>query len=83
MSTIDRQRLKKLLSERRLSIRKGWVRCKHGIVLKRGAKVVGTCFECPPPMVAVPKTVCASGIMVGKETYFDMSLSEYQDRGVV
>jgi hypothetical protein len=35
-------------------VAKGWLRCKHGVVLKRGKTVVGKCLECPPEIVAPP-----------------------------
>lgn len=30
-----------------ITYKKGWLRCKHGILLKRGKKVIGFCKQCP------------------------------------
>lgn len=29
-----------------MKLKKGWLRCKHGILLKRGKKVIAHCSEC-------------------------------------
>ena len=87
MSTLDRIRAKKLIAEKRLSIRKGWTRCKHGIVLRRGDRVIGRCIACEDHidyMRAAPKPKPSKSDYPSKAMSQDGSMVlESSDPGVI
>jgi hypothetical protein len=58
-----------------VTYKKGWLRCKHGVLLKRGKKTVGLCVKCEQFSV---RLYDASG----KVTDIPVSLAGIYDQGV-
>jgi hypothetical protein len=65
-----------------ITYKKGWLRCKHGILLKRGKKVVGHCSECSTTFGPVNpnEQVFKDPLMRDLHTY--LTLFQSSDKGV-